>query len=201
MGWLLSVRENIAPSCCGHHLMRAAEGVELNVVASALAAGLFASAVAAPPGLAQVVPGGVLPPGAAAQILQVHNAERAAVGAAPLRWEEALAASALECAQRLAATRRFRHCGSGENLWMGTAGRFTPTQMAELWAAERRDFLPGTFPRVTRTGNWQDVGHYTQIVWRTTTSLGCAASTGADGLTRLVCHYAPPGNIQGRPVF
>ena len=104
-------------------------------------------------------------------------------------------------AQRLAASRQFRHCGSGENLWMGTAGRFSPTQMAELWAAERRDFRPGTFPKVSRSGNWQAVGHYTQMVWRTTTTLGCAAATGADGLTRLVCHYAPPGNIIGQPVF
>lgn len=184
--------------------MSAAEGLGLNVAASALAAGVIASAasaVAVPPGLAMEVPGGVLPTGAAAQILQVHNVERAAVGVAPLRWDGALAASALQCAQRLAASRQFRHCGSGENLWMGTAGHFTPAQMAELWAAERRDFKPGTFPAVSRSGNWQDVGHYTQMVWRTTTSLGCAASTGGDGNTRLVCHYAPPGNIQGRPVF
>ncbi|MFM7170489.1 MAG: CAP domain-containing protein [Cyanobium sp.] len=181
--------------------MSAAQGLGLNVAASALAVGLVASAVTFPPGLAQEVPVGVLSPGAATQILQVHNAERAAVGVGPLRWDATLATSALQCAQRLAASRQFRHCGSGENLWMGTAGAFTPTQMAELWAAERRDFLPGTFPKVSRTGSWQDVGHYTQMVWRATTSLGCAASTGADGLTRLVCHYAPPGNILGRPVF
>jgi hypothetical protein len=73
--------------------------------------------------------------------------------------------------------------------------------MAELWAAERRDFQPGTFPKVSRSGNWQAVGHYTQMVWRTTTALGCAAATGSDGLTRLVCHYAPTGNIIGQPVF
>lgn len=46
----------------GHHMMRAAEDVGLNVAASALTAGLFAAAVAVPPELAQVVPGGVLPP-------------------------------------------------------------------------------------------------------------------------------------------
>lgn len=67
---------------------------------------------------------------------------------------------------------------------MGTAGAFTPTEMAELWAAERHDFIPSTFPRVSRTGNWQDVGH----------------CTGADGNTRLVCHYAPPGNVIRQPV-
>jgi hypothetical protein len=177
--------------------MELAVGLELS--AWALTA-LLATAAVAPP-KAQEVPGGGFPRGAAAEILGVHNRERAAVGVAPLRWDSALAASALECAKALAASRQFRHCRSGENLWMGTAGRFTPTQMVQLWAAERRDFQAGTFPKVSRTGNWQAVGHYTQMVWRTTTAVGCGAATGADGLTRLVCHYAPPGNILGRPVF
>lgn len=167
-----------------------------------LVVALVAAMGAAPlRGVAQEVPGGVLPDGAAVEILQVHNRERVAVGVPPLRWDDALALTALQCAQRLAASRQFRHCGMGENLWMGTAGRFTPAQMADLWAVERRDFQTGPFPHVSRSGNWQDVGHYTQMVWRTTTTLGCAAATGGDGLTRLVCHYAPPGNILGRPVF
>ena len=151
--------------------------------------------------MAQAVPGGVLPDGAAAEILRVHNRERAALGVAPLGWQEALATTALACAQRLAATGQFSHCRSGENLWMGTTGSFSPAQMADLWAAERRLFQTGTFPNVSRSGNWQDVGHYPQMVWRTTTSVGCAAVASADGRTRLVCHYAPPGNIIGRPVF
>ena len=166
-----------------------------------MAALVAATAAALPHGMAQQAPGGLLPPGAAAEILRLHNRERAAVGVAPLRWDPALAATALECAKALAASRQFRHCRSGENLWMGTAGRFTPAQMVQPWAAERRDFQPGTFPAVSRSGTWQAVGHYTQMVWRTTTTLGCAAATGADGLTRLVCHYAPAGNILGRPVF
>lgn len=153
------------------------------------------------PGAAQVVPGGALPDGAAAAILRVHNRARAAVGVPPLRWEDALAASALDCAQTLAASGRFSHCGPGENLWMGATGRFSPSAMADLWAAERRFFQPGTFPDVSTTGRWQDVGHYTQMVWRGTTAVGCAAVAGTDGLTRLVCRYAPPGNRDGRAVF
>lgn len=153
------------------------------------------------PGPAQVVPGGVLPEGAAAAILRVHNNARTAVGVPPLRWDDTLAAAALVCAQKLAASGTFAHCGPGENLWMGASGRFSPTAMADLWAAERRFFQPGIFPDVSTTGRWQDVGHYTQMVWRATTAVGCAAVAGPDGQTRLVCRYAPPGNMDGRSVF
>lgn len=168
--------------------------------AAALGTVLALGAAAAAPEAAEVA-GGVLPAGAATAILAVHNRERAALGVAPLRWDGALAASALACARSLAAAGQFRHCGLGENLWMGATGRFGAAQMAELWAAERRFFQPGLFPAVSRSGNWQDVGHYTQMVWRATTAVGCGAAAGADGRTRLVCHYAPPGNIDGRPVF
>jgi hypothetical protein len=60
-------------------------------------------------------------------------------------------------------------------------------------------FQRGVFPAVSRTGNWEDVGHYTQIVWPTTTRVGCAiASTSRTDY--LVCRYSPAGNIDGRPI-
>lgn len=172
------------------------------LVVRGLAALLFAAWFVAPSkGVAQEVPGGVLPLGAAVEILRVHNAERAAVGVAPLRWDDSLASTARQCVNRLAARREFRHCANNENLWMGSADRFGPVQIAMLWANERRHFKNGIFPNVSSSGKWQDVGHYTAMVWSTTTTVGCAAATGADGLTRLACHYAPPPNIAGQPVF
>jgi hypothetical protein len=49
---------------------------------------------------------------------------------------------------------------------------------------------------VSRTGNWSDVGHYTQIVWPASQRVGCAtASNRANDY--LVCRYLPAGNIVG----
>jgi hypothetical protein len=139
------------------------------------------------------------------RVLAAHNAVRAEAGLAPLQWDAALANGAAAYAQQLALTGVFAHSnraarrGIGENLWMGTRGAFSLEVMVGNWASERRMFTPGIFPTVSRTGNWEDVGHYTQIVWPTTTRVGCAlaATPRAD---YLVCRYSPAGNIDGRPV-
>ncbi len=82
---------------------------------------------------------------------------------------------------------------------MGSRGAYLPAQMVGNWASEKVSFRPGVFPAVSRTGNWADVGHYSQIVWPATTQVGCAiASNRSDDF--LVCRYAPAGNIDGRRV-
>lgn len=83
---------------------------------------------------------------------------------------------------------------------MGTTQRFSYSQMVDSWGNEKKDFVRGNFPNVSSTGNWTDVGHYTQVVWRNTTEVGCAiASDGRNDY--LVCQYNPPGNFTGQPVF
>lgn len=140
-----------------------------------------------------------------ARMLAAHNAVRARAGQPPLAWDPALGQAAAAYAQQMAFTGVFAHSnrqarrGTGENLWMGTRGAFSLETMVSNWASEGRVFQRGVFPAVSRTGNWEDVGHYTQIVWPTTTRVGCAiASTSRTDY--LVCRYSPAGNIDGRPV-
>ena len=141
----------------------------------------------------------------APRLLAAHNLERAAVRAPPLRWDPALAEAAAGYAPRLAALGRLEHSprntrsGQSENLWMGSAGAYSPEQMVGNWAREKARFRPGVFPNVSRTGDWMDVSHYTQMIWPTTTSVGCALHRGGRN-DYLVCRYAPRGNQDGRRV-
>ncbi|MEO7654234.1 MAG: CAP domain-containing protein, partial [Sphingomicrobium sp.] len=45
------------------------------------------------------------------------------------------------------------------------------------------------------TGDWSQCGHYTQMVWPTTTDIGCGYARGR--FDALVCRYSPPGNKDG----
>ena len=140
-----------------------------------------------------------------AVLLDAHNRERAFVRVPQLAWDHALASAAAAYARQLAALGTLRHSarlarpGQGENLWMGTRGAFPVQAMVASWASEKAYFRPGIFPAVSRSGDWADVGHYSQMIWPTTTRLGCAIASGAR-FDVLVCRYAPAGNIDGRRV-
>jgi hypothetical protein len=140
------------------------------------------------------------------RILAAHNRERVDLGLEPLTWNPALAQSAQIWADTLASTGRFEHAPEnryapeGENLWAGTKGYYTPEAMVDAWIREKRFFRPGVFPDNSTTGNVEDVGHYTQLIWRTTTEVGCAEAASASE-DILVCRYAEAGNYIGeRPI-
>lgn len=134
--------------------------------------------------------------------LAEHNAEREALGLERLRWNHALRRDALAWAESLAARGSFEHApnllqiGQGENLWIGDKDRYAPWQMIDLFLAERKIFRPGTFPEVSRTGKWKDVGHYTQMIWPETREVGCATAVNRRKEV-LVCRYWPAGNVIG----
>lgn len=138
----------------------------------------------------------------AMRIVVIHNQVRAAAGVPPIYWDASLADAADRYATELARTGRWGHStaasrpGQGENLWMGTRGGFSIDQMLRGWVAEGRMFRAGRFPNVSRTGNWADVGHYTQMIWPGSVRIGCAVRSSAR-FDYLVCRYSPQGNIIG----
>lgn len=142
----------------------------------------------------------------AVQLLAEHNAERERVGAPRLQWSGRLAQEAQSWAQLLARKGRMEHAtpeqrrGAGENLWMGAAGYYGADVMIGAFIDEKRHFRAGKFPQVSRTGQWRDVGHYTQVIWRDTREVGCAVARGERD-DFLVCRYWPAGNTYGAPVL
>ena len=137
-------------------------------------------------------------------MMRAHNEARARVGAPKLVWNEALVEDAAVYAAILARTGKFAHDPQtgrnprqGENLWMGTRDAYGYGEMIGAWVDEDRYFKRGLFPDNSTTGNWGDVAHYTQIIWPTTTHVGCAVAGNAQN-EFLVCRYSPAGNIVGR---
>ena len=137
------------------------------------------------------------------QILDAHNRERATLGLKPLTWNATLAAGAKAWAAHLAETGLRAHSkpaergNTGENIFAGTAGGYTPDEMVGGWLAEKPNFVNGAFPAVVKAGDWHVVGHYSQIVWRNTTEIGCGLATGG-GSDIMVCRYNPAGNLVGQ---
>lgn len=138
-------------------------------------------------------------------ILSAHNGERRAMGIAALAWDEGLAMEAARYADEMARSGQFRHSArtarvrpSGENLWMGPRRLYDYRVMMAAFLDERALFRTDKpMPDISRTGRWQDVGHYSQIIWRGTRAVGCALAEGRDN-DYLVCRYFPAGNVFGR---
>ncbi len=84
----------------------------------------------------------------------------------------------------------------GENIWGGTANRRSYTEMVSAWSREKKDFVYGPL-------NFNDlskVGHYTQMIWYSTTKVGCALASNGK-MEYLVCRYSPQGNYTGQKPY
>jgi uncharacterized protein YkwD len=133
----------------------------------------------------------------AKEMIASHNQVRSQVGVGPLTWSPSLAAYAQEWANKLAATGQFEHrktSGYGENLYWGQGRAASPSNVVTSWANEVSDYNYSN-------NNCRDVcGHYTQIVWKNTTEVGCAVAK-VRNEEYWVCNYNPPGNYVGQKPY
>jgi len=117
-----------------------------------------------------------------------HNLHRCMHGMQPLRWSNDLAFQAQSWADQgnlVPSTEAV-----GENLLIGT--NITGILAAENWYNEVKETNNGvvqTFDAKT--------GHYTQMIWNSTTQVGCGKQT-LSPRTFWVCRYLPEGNIPGQ---
>jgi pathogenesis-related protein 1 len=133
-------------------------------------------------------------------LLALHNRCRATATPAPLpalpplRWDAAAAAVAQRWADRCEFAHNAGRGDYGENIAYRTRPEIGA--IALLWIAEGADYSR------SRAGcsTGHQCGHYTQVVARRSTAVGCAAATCAFG-RYLACDYAPPGNFVGQPPY
>ncbi|KAB8349447.1 hypothetical protein FH972_023474 [Carpinus fangiana] len=129
-------------------------------------------------------------------VLNSTNTYRAQHNATVVGWNNTLASFATT----VAGTCIFAHSGGvfGENL---VAGYSDTTASVDAWGHERTEYNFAT------PGFTEQTGHFTQLVWKDTTTVGCAVKecngdykgegSPAPGWF-LVCEYWPRGNVLGQ---
>ncbi|OLN86987.1 Repressed by EFG1 protein 1 [Colletotrichum chlorophyti] len=122
-------------------------------------------------------------------VLNSTNFYRGEHHASDLSWNDTLAEFADDYLDDMPGDScDFSHSGGpyGENLAKGYPN---VTASVEAWGEERDDydFDEGEFDA--------DTGHFTQLVWRNTTDVGCARKLCDDDTWYIVCEYWPRGNV------
>jgi uncharacterized protein YkwD len=145
--------------------------------------------------------------------LQVHNDARKEVGVTELSWSNSLAEDALLWAKNLALKDDMYHSsnesrpGQGENLsYSYRSSNGNPTfsetpgkEASTAWYNEIKDY---TYAEIGSSKNANVViGHYTQMIWNTTTEVGMARAVSTSGSVYVVARYSPQGNWIGRQPY
>lgn len=132
--------------------------------------------------------------------LEEHNA--CMHGHGPMSWDESLTKQALSWAQHLADTGLFDHSprntrvGAGENLYMSSSGHAGVSYVVGGIRAWYDEIAFCTGPECNDGKGGEAVGHFTQLIWKGSTKLGCAHATGSAG-TYMACQYSKAGNWVG----
>lgn len=147
-------------------------------------------------------------------MLSQLNSHRKALGLPALRWSNSLTEYANEWASRLASTQNCNlmhrpQSGNskqifGENLFYASAIRWnsgktqaqqmTPKAVVDGWVSEKANYNYAS----NRCAPGKMCGHYTQVVWKNSTEVGCAKAYCSNKSQVWVCNFNPPGNYEGQ---
>ncbi len=127
--------------------------------------------------------------------VETHNYWRKEVNSPNLKWNNQLEKECALYALRLAKSGQLEHsgCKEGENLFWSSEQVFNGEEAVNAWASEKNLYRAGT--KISES-NYMKFGHYTQIIWHSTSEVGCGAATSKHG-TYVVCRYNPAGNVIG----
>lgn len=148
-------------------------------------------------------------------MIAAHNRWRAEVGVGPVTWSAAMQNRAEKWANELK-TRGcgMKHSGPGENLywaspqksatskdangnwiWKNSLQAVDAAKVVDSWGSEKSWYDYASNRCHAPAG--KSCGHYTQVVWKNSTEIGCAKAVCNDYSQVWVCNYAPAGNMIG----
>jgi len=135
-----------------------------------------------------------------------HNIHRANHTSPDVTWDDTLASTAAD----IAASCVYAHDveknggGYGQNIAAGVESNNISAIITDLFYNGEVGWYDGLYnkaqPDMTNFEKW---GHFSQIVWKSTTKIGCATQHCPKGLANVgtdvspyftVCNYSPPGN-------
>jgi len=152
-------------------------------------------------------------------LLNVHNKARADVGISDtLTWSDSVAIDAQSYADTLAQSGAWEHDPKnysgytngpyGENLYTSynSTGHIpTLAEATESWIDEKNFYHYGVIGDTATCDAGKICGHYTQVIWKNTTEVGCAISRYQRGFYKdwylIVCKYKTPGNFRGQTPY
>ncbi|KAI4992372.1 hypothetical protein ZWY2020_051789 [Hordeum vulgare] len=140
-----------------------------------------------------------LSPKAIDNILKEHNAFRAKEHVPPLTWNATVAQYAQQYANKRKGDCALKHSTGpyGENLMYGEGKAWTWRHTVDEWSEEKKNYHYGS----NSCDAGKQCGHYTAVVWKGTTGVGCGRVTCTTGDTLMVCSYYPPGNYDGEKPY
>ncbi len=132
-------------------------------------------------------------------ILAAHNEKRALHGTSNLGWNDTVYQYAQAYADKYDCSGNLVHSGGeyGENIAFG----FNTSTVTDAWYSEYKYY------NYSDPGYSEKTGHFTQVIWKDTTQLGCAYVTCSDDVSGdvsgqyTICSYYFPGNFVGAEHF
>ncbi|MDQ7089995.1 MAG: CAP domain-containing protein [Methylococcales bacterium] len=155
-------------------------------------------------------------------MLDAHNTWRKKVGTPALAWSAHLQTQAQAWANELknkgCAMKHSDSKSTGENIfwasskktanskdangewiWNNTVQTISPLNVIDIWGSEQQWYTLETNECNAPSGD--ACGHYTQVVWKKTTEVGCAKAICDDSSQVWVCNYSPAGNFIGEKPY
>ncbi|KAK2752464.1 hypothetical protein FQN54_008126 [Arachnomyces sp. PD_36] len=144
------------------------------------------------------------------RVLEHHNLHRANHSANALQWDENLVASAKMLANSCVYGHNTEYGGGGygQNIGYGIGGQDVGRMITNLMYNDEFGYFENLYGQANPSMNdFESWGHFTQILWKDTTHVGCvtvpcaslqnADPNPSEPIPYTVCNYSPPGNYAG----